>query len=116
MMEKHDRHIMCAEDKKCDRGKHDRRGLLERFSDAIRGELGENTGMTTGRWTMLKIELKCWTLGVTSGVKLTCFRREGRCGRQGDLYIGYQVYLGSDLPLCQRLVPLATLGFLPAIL
>tara|TARA_Y100001970_G_scaffold169988_1_gene207778 strand:+ start:18204 stop:19418 length:1215 start_codon:yes stop_codon:yes gene_type:complete len=41
MMEKHDRHIMCAEDKKCDRGKHDRRGLLERFSDAIRGELGE---------------------------------------------------------------------------
>ena len=41
MMEKHNHHMRCAEDKKCDRGKHDRRGLMQRFSDAMFGGPGE---------------------------------------------------------------------------
>ena len=41
MTEKHDHHMRCAEDKRCDRGKHDRRGLMQRFSDAMFGGPGE---------------------------------------------------------------------------
>ena len=41
MMEKHNHQMRCAEDKKCDRGKHDRRGLMQRFSDAMFGGPGE---------------------------------------------------------------------------
>ena len=37
MTEKHDRHVRCAEGEKCHRGKDDRRGLMQRFSDAIFG-------------------------------------------------------------------------------
>ena len=37
MMEKHDHHMRCADDMRCDRGKHDRRGLMQRFSDAMFG-------------------------------------------------------------------------------
>ena len=41
MTEKHEHHMRCAEDKRCDRGKHDRRGLMQRFSDAMFGGPGE---------------------------------------------------------------------------
>ena len=41
MMEKHDHHMRCADDMRCDRGKHDRRGLMQRFSDAMFGGPGE---------------------------------------------------------------------------
>jgi hypothetical protein len=41
MMEKHDSHMRCADDMRCDRGKHDRRGLMQRFSDAMFGGPGE---------------------------------------------------------------------------
>ena len=41
MTEKYEHHMRCAEDKRCDRGKHDRRGLMQRFSDAMFGGPGE---------------------------------------------------------------------------
>ena len=41
MTEKHEHHMRCAEDKRCDRGKHDCRGLMQRFSDAMFGGPGE---------------------------------------------------------------------------
>ena len=41
MTDKHDRHMRCAEDMRCDRGKHDRRGLVQRLSDAMFGGPGE---------------------------------------------------------------------------
>ena len=41
MAKKHDRHMMCAEDERCDRGMQDRRGLMQRFRDAVFGGPGE---------------------------------------------------------------------------